>query len=84
MLCICLDMRVNIEIRCYLISSLHYTIYILHCLFVCLSHWFALSTMCLMPLYPFFIVLLFFYFFLFYVLFFYLFFIFFLRPYLYI
>ncbi len=43
--------------RTVLISSLHYTTYILHCLFVCLfvclSHWFALSTMCLMPLYPF-------------------------------
>ncbi len=41
------------------ISSLHYTIYILHCLFVCLSHWFALSAMCPMPLYPFFFILLF-------------------------
>ncbi len=43
--------------RIVLISSLHNTTYILHCLFVCLfvylSHWFALSTMCLMPLYPF-------------------------------
>ncbi len=38
-----------------LINSLHYTIYILHCLFVCLSHWFALSAMCPMPLYPFFL-----------------------------
>ncbi len=28
-------------------------------LFVCLSHWFALSTMCLMPLYPFYIIFLF-------------------------
>ncbi len=49
--------------RIVLISSLHYTTYILHCLFVCLSHWFALSTMCLMPLYPFL-----YYYFLFYVL----------------
>ncbi len=48
--------------RIVLISSLHYTTYILHCLFVCLSHWFALSTMCLMPLYPF----LYYYFFIFF------------------
>ncbi len=29
-----------------IISSLHYTIYILHCLFVCFSHWFALYLPC--------------------------------------
>ncbi len=45
-----------------LISSLHYTIYILHCLFVCLSHWFALSAMCPMPLYPFFYIIIFIFF----------------------
>ncbi len=33
-----------------IVFALHY---LYSALFVCLSHWFALSTMCLMPLYPF-------------------------------
>ncbi len=36
---------------------LHSTLFV--CLFVCLFHWFALSAMCHMPLYPFFILFLF-------------------------
>ncbi len=50
--------------RIDLISSLHYTIYILHCLFISLVC--TLSTMCLMPLYLFFIIIIIFFYFYFF------------------
>ncbi len=45
--------------RIDLISSLHYTIYILHCLFISLVC--TLSTMCLMPLSIFYIIIIYFF-----------------------